>query len=103
MIEESFSIVWTDYVRYRAELRGFEIQEIEGIVRYTSERYFDTRTLRKIAVGRHDSRLVMIPYEENKQEMIPVTIHATSRQQINFRLKTGRFKHGKNTDEIFRK
>ncbi len=93
MIEKFFSIVWTDYFIYRAELRGYELEKIEEIVRYTSERYFDTQTLRKVAVGRHDSRLIMIPYEENNEEIIPVTIHAISRQQIKFRLKTGRFRH----------
>jgi len=93
LTERFFSVVWTDYFRYRAELRGYELAQIEEIVRYTSERYFDTRTLRKVAVGKHDSRLITIPYEENNEEIIPVTIHAISRQQIKFRLKTGRFRH----------
>jgi len=42
--------------------------------------------------GRSDSRLVVIPYEQEGENFTPVTIHATTRQQINFRLKTGRFK-----------
>ena len=82
--------VFTDYLKFRAELRGFDLTIIEQIVRYSHERYFDIETQRCIAVGEHDNRLVLIPYEENEAEITPVTIHATTRQQIKFRLNTGR-------------
>ncbi len=88
---ERFSVVWSEYMKYRADFRRFELTKIEGIIRYSRERYFDTVTRRMIVVGKHDDRLVMIPYERKGNEIIPVTIHATTRQQINFRLKTGRF------------
>ncbi len=88
--EESV-IVWSDYLRYRTESRGFELSKIENILRHSGERYFDTATRRLIVVGKHDDRLVLIPYEKQGNEITPVTIHATTRQQINFRLKTGRF------------
>jgi hypothetical protein len=88
--EESV-IIWSDYLKYRIELRGFELSKIENIVRYSGERYFDTITRRLIAVGKHDDRLVIIPYEKHGNEIMPVTIHATTRQQISFRVKTGRF------------
>lgn len=88
--EESI-IIWSDYLKYRTKLRGFEVSKIEDILRYSGERYFDTITKRLIVVGKHDERLVMIPYEKHGNEIIPVTIHAITRQQINFRLKTGRF------------
>lgn len=84
-------IVWSDYLKYRSELRGFELSKIENILRHSEERYFDTSTRRLIVVGRHDDRLVLIPYEHRGNALIPVSIHATTRQQINFRLKTGRF------------
>ena len=80
-------------MRYRAELRGFELPKIEDIVRYSEERYFDTVTRRRIVVGRHDRILILIPYEEKENEIVPITVHATTRQQVNFRLKTGRFLH----------
>lgn len=32
----------------------------------------------------------MIPYEETETTITPITIHATTRQQIKFRLTTGR-------------
>lgn len=38
-----------------------------------------------------DDQLVLIPYELRENEIRPITIHATTRQQINFQLKTGRF------------
>jgi len=88
---ERSSIIWSEYIKYKADLRGFELTKIENILRYSEERYFDTITRRMIAVVRHDDLLVMIPYKKSKDSIIPVTIHATTRQQINFRLKTGRF------------
>lgn len=88
---EKSVIVWTDYLKYRAGLRRFEPLKIENILRHSVERYFDTATRRLTVVGKHDDRLVIIPYEKRGNEITPVTIHATTRQQINFRLKTGRF------------
>ncbi len=91
MTGSHFRIIWTDYMQYRAELRGFDLAKIEYIVRYSSERYVDTVTGRLIAVGCVSDLLVMIPYESGQDSITPVTIHATTRQQINFRVKTGRF------------
>ena len=85
--------VWTDYVKYRAGVRGFDLAIIEQIVRYSTERYIDTATGRFVAIGRHDQRLVMIPYERKGNTVTPVTIHATSRRQINSRVKSGRFEN----------
>ena len=84
-------IIWSNYLRYRAELRGFDLAKIEEILRFSGERYYDTVTGREIAVGKHDNRLVIIPYESSGNVMTPVTIHSTTRQQIRFRLRTGRF------------
>lgn len=84
-------IVWSDYLQYRAQLRGFDLDKIEEILRYSDERYYDTETGRLIAVGKHDNQLVIIPYERENEIVTPVTIHATTRQQIQFRLKHERF------------
>lgn len=46
-----------------------------------------------IVIGKHDDRLVMIPYETEGDKIVPITVHATTRQQINFRVKTGRFRY----------
>ena len=88
---EKSTVEWSGYLRYRADLRGFELEKVEKILRYSVERYFDTGTRRMIAVGRHDNSMVIVPYEEKEDTITPITIHATTRQQINFRLKTGRF------------
>jgi hypothetical protein len=85
------NIIWSDYLQYRAKLRGFELAKIEEILKYSGERYYDTETYRFIAVGKHDNRLVIIPYEDSGDFIAPVTIHATTRQQIRFRLTTGRY------------
>jgi hypothetical protein len=84
-------IVWTDYMKHRARLRGFDLAKIERILRHSTERYSDTVTGRLIIVGRHDDMLVMIPCEAEEASITPITVHATTRQQVNFRLKTGRF------------
>ncbi len=86
-------VAWTEYLKYRAALRGFDLDRIEQIVKSSRERYMDTATSRRVAVGRCGRTLVLIPYELREDTMIPVTIHATTRQQIEFRLKTGRFVH----------
>ena len=86
-----FQIVWTEYLNYRAELRGLDLNELERIIRYSSERYFDTETSRNVAVGHHAVQLVVIPYEVAGEIITPVTVHAVSRQQIRFRVRTGRF------------
>ena len=91
MTESHIEIVWTDYMKYRARLRGFDLAKIEHIVRYSGERFIDTETRRLIAIGRIEGLLVMIPCDTDQGSITPVTVHATTRQQINFRLKTGRF------------
>ncbi len=83
--------IFTDYIKYRVTLRGFNLNKIENILRYSQEKYFDVETQRKIIIGKHGDNLVMIPHEIEGKNIIPVTIHVTSRQQIKFRLKTGRF------------
>ncbi len=87
-------INWTDYFIYRVKLRGFDLRNIEEIVRYSSERYYDTTTARLVVVGKNSNILVLIPYEKENADIItPITIHATSRQQINSRIKSGRYKY----------
>lgn len=90
---EDVTVLWTEYMEYRLKLRGYDRARVEDILRYSSEKYLDTATGRIVAVGRHVKRLVMIPYERESGTLTPVTIHATNRQQINSRLKSGRFKN----------
>ena len=84
-------VVWTDYLKHRAALREFDLVEVEQVVKSSKERYIDTATDRHIAVGRCRKTLVLVPYEISGGTLIPVTIHATTRQQVEFRIKAGRF------------
>ena len=84
------TIVWTHYMRHKAKLRKFDLSKIENIIRYSPERYSDMATGRRIVVGKHDNTLVMIPYESDENSIKPITIHATTRPQISFRIRTGR-------------
>ena len=86
-------IVWTAYLQYRAGLRGFDLAQLERVIRHSGERYFDTETGRTIVVGRHVKQLVMIPCEAERDTITPVTVHTITRQQIRLRLRTGRFTH----------
>ena len=67
-------------MRYRAALRGFDLDEVERILRFGEERYFDRATGRVIAVGKHGQLLVMIPCDQVGADITPVTIHTTTRR-----------------------
>ncbi|MBI4515204.1 MAG: hypothetical protein HY699_05235 [Deltaproteobacteria bacterium] len=84
-------VVWTEYLKHRARVRGFDLAGIEEIVRFSDERYFDTASQRRVAIGKHGRRLVMIPYEQAGDTLTPITIHATTRQQTNLRVRVGRY------------
>ncbi|HLP46795.1 MAG TPA: hypothetical protein VK186_26640 [Candidatus Deferrimicrobium sp.] len=80
-------------MKYRGRLRGFDLAQVEDIVKHSTERYYDMMTHRLVVVGRHTDKLVLIPYECQGNEVTPITIHVTTRQQINFRLRTGRYRN----------
>jgi uncharacterized protein YuzE len=40
-------VIWTDYLQYRARLRGFNLSTIEQIVRFSAERYWEIRSMIK--------------------------------------------------------
>ena len=84
-------VEWTEYMQFRARSRGYDLARIEHILTYSTERYFDTATQRHVIIGRYGDGLVMIPYEQDEDRVVPVTVHATTRQQVNFRVRTGRF------------
>src|SRR6266536_870957 len=77
------TIVWTDYLKYRAALRGFDLTRLEEILLHSTERYFDNETRRIVVVGRHDQRLVIIPCDSEGEEIIPVTIHDSPANSIS--------------------
>ena len=54
---EEATIVWTEYMKYRLRLRGYDLTTVEHILRYSSERYIDTLTGRLATIGRHESFL----------------------------------------------
>ncbi|MEA3644039.1 MAG: hypothetical protein VBE63_29560 [Lamprobacter sp.] len=84
-------VIWTDYFKFRVELRGFNLANVEEILRYSTERYYDTVTKRLVVVGKDGNVIVMIPYENSDENVItPITIHATNRQQIKYRVKCGK-------------
>ena len=79
--------------QFFADWKNKSLAELEHIIRHSSERYVDTETGRTIVVGHHGKQLVMVPSEVDRDTITPVTVHAITRQQIRFRLRTGRFTH----------
>ena len=51
---EEATVYWTEYMQYRLKLRGFDLDAVEHILRYSSERYVDTVTGRMVAMGRQE-------------------------------------------------
>ena len=92
-MEQVPKVVWSAYMKFRAAQRGYDLAKVEEIVRYSGEQYYDTVTHRVVVVGRHHNRLVVIPIERKGNSILPVTIHAVTRQQIRLRLRSGRFIH----------
>jgi hypothetical protein len=88
---EETQIQWSEYMLYRIKERGYDAAKVEEIIRHSAERYTDTESGRTVIVGRHDELLVLIPIEMDGSTIIPITVHAITRQQIRFRLQTGRF------------
>ena len=86
-------IIWSDYIKYRIRLREFDASNLENILYHSTERYFDNSTYRNVVVGKHKKNLIIIPYEIKEEDVFPITVHVITRQQINFRLKTGRFNY----------
>ena len=84
-------VVLSNYLQYRAAQRGFDLERVEEIVRFESERYVDMDSGRRVVVGRQKAALLLIPYDEDEATITPVTVHVTTRKQIRFRLSTGRF------------
>lgn len=84
----------TDSFKYRAKLRGFNLKNVEEILRYSTGRYYDTVTEGLVVVGKDASVMVVIPYENHEESAItPITRHATNRQQIRYRVKSGRYRN----------
>jgi hypothetical protein len=80
------------YFLYRLKVREYEIEKIESILKTSSEVYVDSDTGRNIKVGKHDTVLVIVAYDiEQDGSTTPVTVYQTSRKQINYYLKKGRF------------
>jgi len=93
MDKSAIRIVWTDYFLYRATERKLDLSQIEKILRYSSERYVDTDTGSRIAIGSVENHIILVAYDLIEDGYEVITSHATNRQQITFRLNSGRYKH----------
>jgi hypothetical protein len=91
-MSEPHRIQWTSYARRRCAQRGFQLDILESLLRTSTERYSDVDTGRRVVVGRHDALLVLIAYETGPEDvLVPVTVHTTTRAQVQARLLRGRY------------
>jgi hypothetical protein len=86
-------IILTEYFKFRIKLRNYDLDKVLDIIKYSAVRYYDTVTNRRVVIGKHNDKLVLIPYEISDESVTPITIHAITKQQIKFRVKTGRLKY----------
>ena len=52
---------------------------------------------------RHRFCTVIIPYDKDEDAIVPVTVHAITRQQIGLRFKSGRFQNEQYSNGLLRK
>ena len=81
------------YFENKAKERGFDMEQLKGIIKTSTERYYDHDSGRMIRVGHHFNELVMIPYDQEGDDLTIITAHQTTRQQINARLNEGRLEY----------
>jgi hypothetical protein len=69
----------------------------EQIYRESKQRYYNHHTLRRVAVMQANYQrrrtLMMIAYDQHRDHAEIITIHPITRQQIEERLKSGRWTH----------
>jgi len=88
-------IRFIDYFLDRLRFREIPEAVVERVLREATQRYTDAETGRYIAVkevkyGRRRRRL-MVAYEEQGNEIIPVTVHPVTKRQVQSRIKRQRW------------
>ena len=88
-------IIYTPHLRFRLERRRIRADIPREIYQDSDEKYYDTATGHKIAIGRlHYSgreREVMIAYDEFEERIEIVTVHPLKWAQKQHRIKTKRW------------
>jgi hypothetical protein len=87
-------ITFTEYFEDKIKIRNIPADGVRKILQGSNERYYDTETGRLVKIGRTRIKnlnlSLAIIYEEN-DEIIVVTAHTVSRNQINTRIKNKRW------------
>jgi len=88
-------IIYTAHLKFRLEKRGIRSGIPREIYRDSDEKYYDTATGHRIAIGHlHYSgreREVMIAYDEFEERIEIVTVHPLKWAQKQQRIKTKRW------------
>lgn len=97
-------IRYSDHLRFKLRVRDIPGQVPERIYRESRQRYDNHHTLRHIAVmqvhyHRHRT-LMMIAYDRRADHVEIVTIHPITKDQIQERLRTGRWTYEQTDGEL---
>jgi len=88
-------IVYSPHLIFRLKLREIPYFLPRRIYQTSKERYFDTETQKKIAVGkaRYKNKLreMAVIYEEMNDQIILITVHPLKKYQKLNRIKSGRW------------
>lgn len=90
-------VKYSDHLRFRIRVRGIPEPMPEQIYRESKQHYYNHHTLRHIAIMevhyRQRRTLMMIAYDQMPDHVEIITIHPITRDQIQERLRTGRWTH----------
>jgi hypothetical protein len=84
-------VQYIDYFLDRLRFRKIPQAVAERVLCEATERYFDVETGRFIAIkevqyGRRKKRL-MVAYEEQGNEVTPITVHAVTKRQVQSKIE----------------
>lgn len=90
-------VKYSDHLRFKMQVREIPEQMPERIYRESKQRYYNHHSLRRIAVMEvhHKQRRtwMMIAYDQTSDYAEIITLHPVTKDQIQERLRTGRWTH----------
>jgi hypothetical protein len=91
-------VTYSKHLRFKMQQRAIPDSPPERIYRESTQRFYNHHSLRQIAVlevlYRQHRALMMIAYDQMPEEAEIITIHPITRDQIQDRLRNGRWTHG---------
>ena len=97
-------VTYSKHLRFKMQQRDISELVPERIYRESTQRFYNHHSLRQIAVlevlYRQRRVLMMIAYDQMPDEAEIITIHPITREQIQDRLRSGRWTHEQTSGEL---